>query len=344
MHADSLLALCGDQMSHILIRITIAFVLVFMLGIERADSHQEVSEKYREACSAADAGEFEKAEKLFLECLKLAETMGESAVAIDFTKYNLASNYYRDGKSADAFSLCTEINKHFDEYGEKEPNAQTRQTYEFAISLLAQIYCERGDFSTSEKLFLKAMAIDAKSGGLKDPACIAYKFANLYISKGKLRQAEGILIAVIDKNKGREEAYRMRCEILLGACYIKDKRYSDAEKHTNLALNYYKHFQERFGCGSPLGEGLMLAQLAESLRLQNKTEDSIPIFKQSIGLLKKSIAEPGSNELELIKQSNPKRRLFESLNHYAAALRAMKLDDEAIAIDKEAQTMEKGKE
>lgn len=317
----------------------LAVLVACLIGSASAESHEEVRQKYEAAYAAAQQGKLADAEKLFMQTLESAQSLGESPVAIDAIKFNLANTYLQEGKVDQAVPIFEKVVKSYDEYGAKDGGSQTGKIYGYAASALGSIQAEQGKIASAEHFFNKAIAIGKASGGTPDAAGMRINLAHAYLICGQLEKSDTLLRQLINENQKpgptENKGYYMRAEVLLGSCCLEEKQYKEAEEHTRTGLSLWK----QMGGKSPLGEGKMLAILAESLRLQNKPDDAIELYKEALPLLREAHKNPESNDLS--NGSSSKTELHKALEHYIAALKTANQDAAAAPLTEELEQLDK---
>ncbi len=180
-------------------------------------------------CSLGDLAEYEKAERLFKECLDLGkEILGEEHPAIAAIYFNLAAANANEGKYKKAeryYIKCIQIEKTL--FGKED--SKTALSY---VSLAA-VYEDQGKFEKAEDIYKKGLQIRRKVLGEEhhDTVGCYKKLGHLYAAQGKYKKAEEMYVKgiQIEENVLEECADKIMNYIELAYVFEMQKEYEKAE-------------------------------------------------------------------------------------------------------------------
>jgi hypothetical protein len=204
-------------------------------------------------------GRYAQAEPLFIKVLEVRRrVLGEEHPSTLISMNNLAMLYRDQGNYAQAEPLQTkvaEVGRRV--LGEEHPNALR------AMNNLAMLYRDQGEYAQAEPLFTKVLEMRRRVLGEQHPDTLASMswLADLYLRDRRYPQAEALLREALNiHQEPRTHTWvRYNCQSLLGACLVRQKKYTEAEP---LLLSGYNGMLQREAT-IPAADKLKLKQAGE---------------------------------------------------------------------------------
>jgi len=234
-----------------------------------------------------DIGQYEEAEPLFLEDLKIqTEISGKEAPKYANSLNNLALLYQEMGELSKAEPLLLEVKK-IDE----KTVGSNHKDYSATLNNLGLLYQLMGKFEEAEPLFLEAQKIDIKTIGKDHPdyAITLNNLGLLYQDMGRFAEAEPFLLQVIEIDKNNFGKEHPSYAIGLGNLALLYKNMGDLAKAAPLQVEVVAIYAKMLGKAHPkYGSSINnLAFLYNEMDLKSKAEalflEAKDIFANALG-------------------------------------------------------------
>jgi tetratricopeptide (TPR) repeat protein len=269
-------------------------------------------------------GKYMLAEQLFLRSLSIRrQTLGEEHRDVALCLHNLAGLYQKQGKSELAeplFIQALAIYEHA--HGEDHLAAAP------VLDSLAGLYVKQGKYTQAEPLCRRALTIREKNLGEEHPY-VAFSLTTLgkvYEAQGLYEQAESLSKRALDlREKTLGPMHSRVAESLkrLADLYSKQSKYPQAEPLYKRGIAI---FEQTFGQEHPHVAGC-LNGLARLYDAQGEYTQAEYFYKQVLALYERTL---GPDHL----------RVSTCLEHYAALLRKMQREIEAVELEVRAKEIQ----
>ena len=145
-----------------------------------------------DAASAADAGRYADAERLFLAALKETEAFGPEDSRMGNTLHNLAWVYLEQGKVIEAEPVARRAITILEKFKDRQP-----QNYANAVHNLGTIYLAQGRYGDAEPLLGQAVTLNEGGGGVPLARAL-HDLGSAYARDAKYTEAQTALLRSLD--------------------------------------------------------------------------------------------------------------------------------------------------